>query len=134
MTAHEYLQLIGIKENSCKELSFMVAEFKGENRHTGYYVYHSTPCRNVWDWYNTDRTRPEERVRSQILDYYVLNTKTYDISWLSGGDWNDIINKGYLMMLLVISPEDLRAMYSAEQSAELISFIDKRIREQIHKL
>lgn len=133
MTAHEYLQLIGIKEDSCKELAFMVAEFKGD-RHTGYHVYHSTPRRNVWDWYNTDRTRPEERVRAQILDYYVLNTKTYDQSWLSGGSWNNDIDKGYLLMLLVISPKELQALYGAEQSAELISFIDKRIREQIHKL
>lgn len=131
MTVHEYLQLIGIKENSYQQLAFQIAECKKETEHIGYCVYHSSPIRNIRTWYNLDYTDPKKRVRAKILDYIVLNPRTYLLNWLSGVNWNNAISHGRLLMMLVISQEELHKCYSPEQAAEIVSFIDKEIRKQI---
>lgn len=131
MTVHEYLQLVGIKEDSYELLAFQIAENKMDKNNFPYWVYHSSPCRNVREWYGLDYTDPKKRVRAKIFDYIVLNPQTYDISWLSGASWNNWIKHGHMKMMLVVSKEELLKQYSERQAEELVNFIDKVIKKQI---
>ena len=131
MTTHEYLQQLGIEPKSCIRLAFMVGEVIGDTISTKRIVYHNTPIRTIWEWYNVDRTDPKERVRSKIMDYVILNTEVHDINWLSGGNWNPAIEHHHQMMILVMSHEELEKYYSKKQAQETEDFITKKILEDI---
>ena len=132
MTTHELLQALHINEHSAKQLAFIVAEYKKTSENSGYFVYRTTPVRCILDWYNTDKINPAERVRSEILNYHLLNSKCNCPSWLSGGDWNGAINRGEMLMPLVISTEELYNGYkSKEQADHIVEFCGQKIIEQI---
>ena len=134
MTTHELLQALQINEHSAKQLAFMVAEYKKTSDSNGYFVYRSTPLRCIWDWYNTDKINPAERVRSKILDYPILNSKCNCPCWLSGGDWNGAINRGEILMPLVVSPEELYTGYKSKEQADcIVKYCGEKIKEQLKK-
>ena len=131
MTTHEYLQKLGIKPESCIQLAFMVGEVREVHSHYKEFVYHSTPCRVIWEWYNKDRTDEFKDVRSKILDYVILNNEVYDLPWLSGASWTNRIKMHDQMMILVASKEELLKRYSEKDVESMIAYIDRKIEEGI---
>ena len=129
MTTHEYLQKLGIQPKSCINLAFMIGEVIGDTIGSKRFVYHNTPCRCIWDWYNLDRT--DGATRSKILDWPILNNEVYDIAWLSGGDWTPSIRNHRMMMILVASEEDLYKYYTEKYAKQTIEYIGKKIQAEI---
>lgn len=131
MTTHEYLQALGIKPESNIQLAFMVGEVEEVHSHYKRFKYYSTPCRDIWEWYNKGRTDEYKDVRSKILDYVILNNEVYDLPWLSGASWTNRIKTHQQMMILVASREELEKMYSSKQCDSTIAYIDSKIEEGI---
>lgn len=130
MTVHEYLQRLGISPDNYIDLAFMIGETSGENIGDRKIVYFNTPRRTLYEWYNLDKIDPKERVRSKVLDYVVLNTKVHDINWLSGANWNCAIDSNLMMMLLVMSRDELFKYYGDFYKGTE-EYIDKKIIEDI---
>ena len=118
MTTHEYLQQLGIQQDSHIELAFMVGEVQEVTPHYKRMVYHNTPVWCIRSWYNHDRVRIEERVRNKILDYVILNTEVHDLNWLSGANWNPAIENHRMMMILAVPKEELEKYYSPKQTSK----------------
>jgi len=133
MTTHEYLQKLGIKPDSEIQLAFMVGEVQEVTHSYKRMVYHSTPVWCVRSWYNIDRVNPEERVRNKVLDYVILNTEVHDLNWMSGANWNIAIDNHRMMMLLVVSREELEKYYCPKQALDTEDYITKRIIDDINE-
>lgn len=99
------------------EVTFIKARARKDANTPFYHAeYQTTPIRRVEDW--TDK----------ILDYIILNNAQTPIDWLSGAPWKMAFDRGDLMSLLVISPEDFELLYpSKEQRDSMIKYIDKEI-------
>lgn len=117
MKVKEYLQALGISEDSCIDLTFNVARYDAMRRDMR---YHNTPIRTVYEWKN-----------SPVMNDIVLNTKSAHISWLSGVDWNGAINNNHIMSLLVVQRDELLKKYSERQANEMERFITKKIIQEI---
>ena len=131
MTTHEYLQKLGIKPESNIQLAFMVGEVIVESEHNKRMVYHSTPIRNIRDWYHVDRNDSEQR--SEVLDYVILNTEVHDLNWLSGSNWNVAIDNHRMMMILVVHRDALGEYYSQKQALDTEDYITKKIIDDINE-
>ena len=114
MTVREYLANF----NEYMNVTFIKARAR-KDANTPYYhaEYQTTPINSIKQWGN-----------SSIMDYYVLNDKQCPIDWLSGTPWRTQFNNGTLLSLLVISKEDIEMLYSKNQAASMIEYIEKQIR------
>ena len=130
MTVHEYLQMVGVKPESCIRLAMMVGTVEVESEHCKHMVYCSTPAHLVWEWYNIGRTDTKER--SKCLDYIVLNPEVHDMNWLSGANWNPAIDNHHMMMVLATPREELEKLYSPKQAQSTADYIEKKIIEDIN--
>lgn len=121
MTVEQYLRMLNIDTMmSGISLNFVIGEVVGEG-HNKDFAYHDSPVRSVSEWFE-----------GGVLDkYIVLNTKQPTISWMSGANWNPIIERNHQMSLLVVTREELDKKYSKEQGDHMIEFIDKIIKENI---
>lgn len=127
MKVKEYLTKIGISESSSKNLCFVIGEVIDRTIY-----YRTSPMRTVWEWFeslNYPTTHPE----CHVLNFNVLNIKQPVVSWLSGVDWNPIINNGRCISLLIMSDEEFYQYYSKEQGKSMLEYIDKKIEEIISK-
>ena len=132
MTTHQYLQKLGIKPDSSINLAFMIGMVREVSPHYTDFVYRSTPIHNIYRWYNLTRTNPDERKRSEVLDYVVLNNEVYDLNWLSGANWNGWIKEHHLMMILVAPREELLKKYSEGDVQSLEDYCEKKIINEIN--
>lgn len=117
MSVKEYLKAIGVSEGSCINLTFNVATVDGDKHDM---MYRGTPIRTVWEWQN-----------APVMDYVVLNTKTYQPAWLSGVDWNGEIERNQIMSLLVVSEDELLKYYREDRAMEVVKFINAKIMAEI---
>ena len=108
------------KFNENQFVTFVKARAR-KDANTPYYhaEYQTTPMRTIreWGW-------------SNIMDYYILNDKQNPIDWLSGASWSNMVKRGDLLSLLVISKEDLETLYSPKQAEDIIKSIDKKLNER----
>lgn len=114
MTVKEYLSNF----NQYMDVTFIKARAR-KDANTPYYhaEYQTTPIRTIEEW-----------EKSNIMNYYVLNNKQCPIDWLSGALWKARFYNGSLLSLLVISKEDIELLYSKDQAASLIEYIEKEIK------
>lgn len=114
MTVREYLKNF----NEYMNVTFIKARAR-KDANTPYYhaEYQTTPIRTIKEWGNAN-----------IMDYYILNNKQCPIDWLCGAPWRIHFNNGSLLSLLVISKEDMELLYSKDQAARMIEFVEKEIR------
>ena len=106
--------------NKSTDVTFIKARARKDARTPGYHVeYQTTPIRTLEEW-----------EKSNLMDYYILNDKQCPIDWLSGTHWKVDFDNGRLISLLVISKEDLETIYSKEQAASIIEYIDKEIKSK----
>ena len=116
MTVREYLK----RFNKYTDVTFIKARARKDACTPGYHEeYQTTPMLTIEEW-----------EKSNIMDYYILNNKQCPIDWLSGAPWKVAFDNGRLISLLVISKEDIETLYSPEQAASLIEYIDKKIKEE----
>lgn len=132
MTVHEYLQALGIKPESYIDLALMIGEVIGDSIGSKRMVYHTTPIHTINSWYNLDKIDPSKRVRSKSMDYVVLNPEVHDLNWLSGSNWNGLIDKHHMMLILAVSREELAKYYNEKQAKETEDYIGKKIMEGIN--
>lgn len=124
MKVRAYLDKIHLfDEGSISDVTFLKARARKDARTPFYHAeYQTTPIFHKW----------ELKENMPILDYMVLNHKQAPIDWLSGAPWNNLVKRGSLICLLVISPEDFALLYpSAEQRESMEKFIDKQIEKDI---
>ena len=113
MTVREYLK----KFDKHTDVTFIKAIARQDAHSPGYHAeYQTTPIRTIAEWEN-----------SELLDCYILNHKQCPIDWLSGAPWKNSFEVGRLLSLLVISKKDIEKIYSPEQAAGTIEYIDKKI-------
>ena len=113
MTVREYLKDC----NKYTDVTFINAKALKDAHTPGYHTeYHTTLIRTLVEW-----------EKSNLMDYYILNDKQCPIDWLSGAPWKVGFDNGRFISLLVISKEDLETLYSKEQAASMIEYIDKKI-------
>lgn len=117
MKVKEYLKAIGVPEDSSIELVFNIAKYDKEERCM---VYRMTPIRNIWTW-----------SKSNMMNYIILNTTTYQPAWISGVNWNPSIKHNRLMALLVISETEFYGYYQENQADDIIRYIDRVIEGEI---
>lgn len=116
MTVREYLKDC----NKYADVTFIKAIARKDEHTSGYHAeYQTTPIRMLVEW-----------EKSNLMDYYILNDKQCPIDWLSGAHWKVDFDNGRLISLLVISKEDLEMLYSKEQVASIIEYIDKKIKSK----
>ena len=117
MTVIEYLNTYIDKPI---QITFIKARAR-KDAHTPYYhpEYQTTPLKYF-----------EEAKESSCKDYIVLNDDMHSITWLSGADWNGMIDKGFAKCLLIISREDMETLYRQEQAKSMEEYIDERIVEK----
>ena len=116
MTVREYLKDC----NKYTDVTFIKARALKDAHTPGYHAeYQTTPIRTLVGW-----------EKSNLMDYYILNDKQCPIDWLSGTRWKVDFDNGRLISLLVISKEDLETIYSKEQAASIIEYIDKEIKSK----
>ena len=114
MTVREYLKDC----NKYADVTFIKAIARKDAHTPAYHAeYQTTLIRTLVEW-----------EKSNLMDYYILNDKQCPIDWLSGALWKVAFDNGRLISLLVISKEDLETLYSKEQSASIIEYIDKKIK------
>lgn len=114
MTVREYLKDV----DKYKDITFLRAiSHKDSNTPFYHSEYYSTPIRKKYEW-----------MRSDIMDYYVLNDKQPPIDWLTGGGWTNAYNNGSFLSLLVISKEDLELLYpDKDQTEDIIKRIENNL-------
>ena len=116
MTVREYLKDCNKNAN----VTFIKARARKDAYTPRYHAeYQTTPIRTLVEW-----------EKSNLMDYYILNDKQCPIDWLSGALWKVAFDNGRLISLLVISKEDLETLYSKEQAASMIEYIDKKIKSR----
>ena len=133
MTTHQYLNYLGIKPDSCIQLAFMIGTSRpiAPNSNFSEFYYKTTPIRNIYSWYNRNRFNPDERKRAETLDYVILNNQVNQPNWLSGSNWNGLINTHHLMMILVVSRQELCKHYGEKQAREIEQFCEAKILDEI---
>lgn len=115
MRVREYLN--GFNKNT--RVTFIKARARKDANTPFYHAeYQTTPIRTSDEWKN-----------SKIMDYYILNNKQQPIQWLSGAGWVNEFKRGDLLSLLVISEEDLHLLYNKKQAAEIINYIDNKLKQ-----
>lgn len=115
MKVKEYLQ----KFDKDQHVTFIKARAR-KDANTPYYhaEYQTTPAYTISDW-----------KESNIMDYYILNDKQSPIDWLSGAPMSNLVKRGDLLSLLVITKEDLELLYSPNQAEDMIKFIDTKLQK-----
>ena len=106
--------------NKTGDVTFIKARARKDANTPFYHTeYQTTPIRRVNEW------------TGDILDYIILNDAQTPIDWLSGAPWKNSFDRGNLISLLVISPDDLELLYpSKEQRDSMIKYIDSKIAER----
>lgn len=117
MKVREYLS--NFNEN--EKVTFIIARAR-KDAATQYHhaEYKTTPIRAIWEWKYAD-----------VMEYHILNHKQYPIDWLGGGEWKHRVERGDLISMLVISNEDLETLYNPKQAAEMVAYIEGKIKSDI---
>ena len=113
MTVKEYFKDC----NKYVYVTFIKARARKNEHSQGYHAEYQTTHIETLEYWE----------KSNLMDYYILNDKQSPIDWLSGAPWKISFDNGSLISLLVINKEDLETLYSKEQSASIIKYIDKKI-------
>lgn len=115
MKVKDYLKRISWDD----DVTFINARAR-EDAHTPYYhpEYQTTPIRPAREWYSNDK----------LMNSIVLNDRQMPIDWLSGAQWGNLVRRGDLKCLLIISQEDFALLYQGEeQRRSMEQYIDKML-------
>lgn len=112
MKVGEYLE----RYNEYMDVTFIkVVARKDDNTPFYHEEYKTTPIRTIREW----------KHNTELMDSFILNDKQCPIDWLSGALWSNHFYKGRLLSLLVVDKKNIEMLFSPEQAARTIKFIDQ---------